>query len=107
MTGDVQKILKRIKTLVCIRHKYRISLHVKEYIDQNLSSYEDIEYCILNARTINGIAKDEKRTAIDGMIYTIRGQSRDGSNFYTTGKFLYDESRQTFYYFITAHKIYE
>lgn len=104
MTNDVQEILKRIKNLVCIERKYDLSQHARIYVTQNLSSYVDIEYCIQNALTIHGIAKDTIGTAVDGNIYTIRGETRDGAEFYTAGKFKYDESRQIMYFFITAHK---
>ena len=105
--NKIEKILKNIKTLVCIERKYDLSKHARDYITKNLSSYIDIEYCIQNAITIHGIAKDGKGTAIDGNIYTIRGWSRDGAEFYTTGKFKIDLSGENGYFFITAHRLME
>ncbi len=67
-------------------------------------SFGDIEHCIMNANTINGINKDEKRPfAMDGLLYTIKSKSIIGLPFYTTGKFV-EEDEKEIYFFVTAHE---
>jgi len=106
MTNDVQEILKKIKVLVCSEGKYRLSRHASDYIDQNLSSRPDIEHCIRYAKTISGIEKDTKGVSVDGFKYTIKGASRCGTAFYTTGLIIESEDGEI-YFFITAHEIKE
>ncbi|MBU0710433.1 hypothetical protein KJ762_03335 [bacterium] len=102
MTTDVQEILKKIKNLVCVDHNYSISNHVSNYIKANLASLTDLEFCINNATNIHGIYKDKLGVAIDGCLYKILGKTRDGVDFYTTGKFIEDKNGEK-YFFVTAH----
>lgn len=104
--NKIEKILKKIKNLVCIERKYKITRHVeRDYIDQHLCSYQDIEHCIQNANNINYIQPDEYNESVDGKKYTILGKSVEGQEFYTTGKFMLSEDRSDFYLIITAHKL--
>lgn len=106
MAVDVQEILKKIKDLVCSDGKYRLSRHASEYIDQNLSSKDDIEHCIRYASTISNIEQDRLGVSTDGCKYTIKGTSRNGRAFYTTGLIMKAKAGEL-YFFITAHEITE
>lgn len=104
---DVNEVLQRIKIMVCLDRQYAISNHVIEYMEADRCSYGDIEYCIQNADTIHGIARDDREDSVDGLLYTIKGQARIGTPFYTAGKFKKTEESDEIYYFITAHEIEE
>jgi hypothetical protein len=106
MLSNVQKTLQKIKILVCVEGKYLLSNHAREYIDQNLSSKDDIEHCIRYASKINHIEEDVHKVSIDGCKYTIKGKARSGRDFYTTGLIIKDATGEI-YFFITAHEIME
>ena len=109
MSSEVENILRKIQNLVCIDKKYRLSQHViDDYLYQGKCSYEDIIYCIQNAKTINGINEDKKGTpATDGCLYTIIGENEAGIDFYTTGKFIKNREDEELYFFVTAHEMEE
>ena len=102
---DVLETLKRIKMLVCIEKRYKVSKHtIVDYMNNGKCSFTDIEHCIMNSNTINGINNDTKQPfAMDGLLYTIKGKSIIGLPFYTTGKFV-EEDEKEIYFFVTAHE---
>jgi hypothetical protein len=89
--------------MVCINKDYDVSDHVIDYMNKGECSIQDIEYCIQNATTINGMNKDEEGDSVDGILYTIKGTNIAGLDFYTTGKFKESTDSKEIYFFVTAH----
>ncbi|MCF7740921.1 MAG: hypothetical protein K9N00_03905 [Candidatus Marinimicrobia bacterium] len=106
MEDVIRNKLNKIKNLVCLEKKYRLSKHViNDYLKTGKSSIHDIEYCIQNSKTINGIREDKMGTATDGKLYKIIGRNKMRNKFYTAGKFIKNSDNEELYFFITAHKI--
>jgi len=73
-------------------------------MEKGKCSFEDIEHCIQKAKTIHGMGVDVFGDSPDGILYTIRGKTKIGQEFYTTGKFIKSNDGEEIYFFITAHQ---
>jgi hypothetical protein len=87
--------------LVCVEKRYRLSNHVRQYIEEHRSAVLDILHCIQTAKRINKKEIDEKCESVDGFKYTITGYAKTGQPFYTLGKIKSSEGSEI-YYFISA-----
>jgi hypothetical protein len=95
--------LRIIKELVSSR-QYNYSKKVQSLIEDAYYALEDLERCILSARTIEKVEPDELGTAIDGCKYTIICMDTQGRSFYTCGKLIRHSESEKLYFFITAHE---
>ena len=94
--------LDRIKALVD-HSNYDYSQKVRDLIEEGHFGEEDIECCILTARSVWKREKDEMNQAVDGFKYTVIGRDTRGRPFYTCGKMIEGVSGKLYYY-ITAHE---
>ena len=95
--------LRIIKALVSER-KYQYSAKVHEFIEDGVFDLEDLERCILSARSIQKVETDELGVSIDGYKYTIIGVDAHDVAFYTCGKIIRAPEDEKLYFFITAHE---
>ncbi len=83
---------------------YHYSRKVQTFIEEGWFRLEDIQDCIMSAKSVEKTEVDELGTAVDGCKYTILGTDTEGYRFYTCGKIIADANDETLYFFMTAHE---
>lgn len=87
--------LEKIQRLV-LRDRWRLGSHVLGKIEVGEVAKGEIQHALLNGE-IRRVQRDEKKVAVDGKKYVIRGRAPSGLPLETVGKIIKDEDGQEYY----------
>ena len=87
--------LEKIQRLV-LCDRWRLASHVLDEIEVGEVAKDEIQHALLNGE-IRRVQRDEKKVAVDGNKYVIRGRAPSGLPLETVGKIIKGEDGQEYF----------